>query len=131
MNPDTVIKYFNIFKYYILSLLSAFKFTLMGQLSFKSMEKTLCNRIIPTIPLMAHTLNNMMLLYNSHMATRSILATTISMPDQSLKKAYVARLTLARLYSPVRLASCYSSTNQQLFWNTNQLPSLDIAILPQ
>ena len=55
MNPNTAIKHFNILKYYILNLLSAFKFTLMCQLSFKSMKKTLCNRIIPTITLMAHT----------------------------------------------------------------------------
>ncbi|WHA07395.1 hypothetical protein N3Z16_04615 [Candidatus Megaera polyxenophila] len=42
------------------------------------MEETFCNRIIPIIPLMAHTLDNMIPLYNFYMAIGSILATTIS-----------------------------------------------------
>ena len=71
MNPNTAIKHFNILKYYILNLLSAFKFTLMCQLSFKSMKKLSATVLSQqsSLYLMAHTLNNMMLLYNSHMAS--------------------------------------------------------------
>ncbi len=84
MKPYPVVEHLNIFKYFLFSLLSGLKFAMMGQFGFQGMKKAFSDRVIPAIPFTTHALYHTMLFQDLSVTVRRVLASSISMPDQSL-----------------------------------------------
>ncbi len=89
MSPDTVVIGLDIFKDFLLRLISGEKCILIDQFGLDGFEKRLSHRIIPAVSFAAHALHEAMTVKHFGEATTGILHSTVGMNNR-LQAALVA-----------------------------------------